>query len=134
MRRIIRLSAVLCVAVSVGGGAVVVPAASAAQAGNPVVNDCFAHGKLTQQYTKAELRQALAKMSSSVKQYSNCESVIQAALANPSSVQANGTGGGGGSSISTGLIIVIVVVVLAIVTFGGLLIRRRRGLGGGPRS
>jgi ABC-type phosphate transport system substrate-binding protein len=134
MRRIIRVIAVLCVAASLGGGAVVVEAASAAQAGNAVVNDCFAHGKLTHQYSKAELKHALAVMSSSVKQYSSCQSVIENALANPESVQANGTGGGGGSSISTGLIIVIVVVVLAIVTFGGLLIRRRRGLGGGSGS
>jgi hypothetical protein len=131
MTRIIRLLAVVCAAATIGGAAVVAPPAPAAQAGNPVVNDCFAHGKLTHDYTKAELRHALAVMSSSVKQYSSCQSVIESALANPNSVQANGTGGGGGSSISTGLIIVIVVVVLAIVTFGGLLIRRRRGLGGG---
>jgi len=68
-------------------------------------------------------------MSSYIKQYSNCQSVVENALAN-GTVSANGTGKSGGSSISTPVIIVIVVVVLAIVTFGGLLICRRRGLTG----
>jgi hypothetical protein len=104
------------------------PAATPAfAAGNPVVSDCYSHGKLTQTYTKAELRHALAVMSSYIKQYSNCQSVVENALAN-GTVSANGTGKSGGSSISTPVIIVIVVVVLAIVTFGGILIRRRRGL------
>jgi hypothetical protein len=103
------------------------PAATPAfAAGNPVVTDCYDHGKLTQPYTKAELRHALAGMSSYIKQYSNCESVIQNALATGGGVSANGTGKSSGSSISTPVIIVIVVVVLAIVAFAGLLFRRRR--------
>jgi hypothetical protein len=109
------------------------PAATPAfAAGNPVVADCYSHGKLTQTYTKAELRHALAVMSSYIKQYSNCQSVVQNALAT-GKVTVNGggdSGGGGGSSISTALIVVIVVVVLAIVAFAGLLIRRRRRLPG----
>jgi hypothetical protein len=96
-------------------------------AGNPVVADCYSHGKLTQTYTKAELRHALAVMSSYIKQYSNCQSVVENALAN-GTVSANGTGNSGGSSISTPVIIVLVVVVVAIVAFGVLLIRRRRHL------
>jgi hypothetical protein len=109
-------------------------ATSAFAAGNPVVSDCYSHGRLTQTYTKAELRHALAVMSSYIKQYSNCQSVIENALAN-GTVSANGTGKSGGSSISTPVIIVIVVVVLAIVAFGVLLIRRRRRLAGpGPAA
>ena len=104
------------------------PAATpACAAGNPVVADCYSHGKLTQNYTKAELHHALAVMSSYIKQYSNCQSVVEDALAN-GTVAANGTGKSSGSSISTPVIIVIVVVVLAIVAFGMLLIGRRRRL------
>jgi hypothetical protein len=122
------LAALLTGAVLAVSGPAVTPAFAA---GNPVVSDCFSHGKLTQTYTKAELRHALAVMSSYVKQYSNCQSVVENALAN-GTVSANGTGkSSGGSSISTPVIIVIVVVVLAIVAFAGLLIRRRRGLSAG---
>jgi hypothetical protein len=102
-------------------------AAPALAAGNPVVSDCYRHGKLTQTYTAAELHHALSVMSSYIKQYSNCQSVIQSALAN-GTVAANGTGKSGGSSISAAVIIVVVVVVLAIVAFAVLLIRRRRRL------
>jgi hypothetical protein len=66
-------------------------------------------------------------MSSYIKQYSNCQSVIETALSN-GTVTANGTGKSGGSSISTPVIVVIVVVVVAIVAFGVLLIGRRRRL------
>ena len=64
-------------------------------AGNAVVNDCFSHGKLTQTYTKAELSQALAVMSSYVKQYSNCQiGDRERARHQRHGVKANGTGGG----------------------------------------
>jgi hypothetical protein len=102
-------------------------AAPAFAAGNPVVSDCYRHGKLTHTYTTAELHHALTVMSSYIKQYSNCQSVVETALAN-GTVSANGTGKSGGSSISTAVIVVIVVVVLAIAAFAGLLIRRRRRL------
>jgi hypothetical protein len=118
------LAALLTGAVLAVSGPAVTPAFAA---GNPVVADCYSHGKLTQTYTKAELRHALAVMSSYIKQYSNCQSVVENALAN-GTVSANGTGKSGGSSISTPVIIVIVVAVLAIVAFAGLLIRRRRRL------
>lgn len=114
-------------ALAVSGAA----AAPALAAGNPVIQDCYTHGKLTQSYTRPQLRQALHAMSSYIKQYTNCQTAIENALQNPSGVKANGTGGGGGSSISTGLIVVIVVVALAIVAFAGMLIRRRRALGRG---
>lgn len=122
------LAAVLTAAALAISGAAAVPALAA---GNPVIQDCYTHGKLTQTYSKAELNRALHQMSSYIKQYTNCQTAIQNALQNSSGVKANGTGGGGGSSISTGLIVVIVVVALAIVAFAGMLIRRRRALGRG---
>jgi hypothetical protein len=121
------LAALLTGAVLAVSGPAATPAFAA---GNPVVSDCFSHGKLTKTYTKAELRHALSVMSSYVKQYSDCESVVQNALAS-GKVTVNGGGGddsGGGSSSSTVVIIVIVVVVLVIAAFVGLLIRRRRRL------
>jgi hypothetical protein len=105
-----------------------VAAAPALAAGNPVIQDCYTHGKLTRAYPPPQLRTALHSMSSYVKQYTNCQTVIEAALQNPDSLKSNGTGSGGGSSISTGLIVVIVIVVVAILAFAGLLIRRRRNL------
>src|ERR1700760_429273 len=107
MRRIKLLLALVLtgVALTVAGGV----AAPALAAGNPVIQDCYTHGKLTKSYPPAELKQALHSMSAYIKQYTSCQTVIQAALQNPSSVKADGTGSGGGSSISTGLIIVIVV-------------------------
>jgi hypothetical protein len=119
-------TALTAVALAVSGGA-----APAMAAGNPVIQDCYTHGKLTQSYTRPQLRQALHSMSSYIKQYTNCQTAIQNALQNPNGVKANGTGGGNGSSISTWLIVVIVVVALAIVAFAGMLIRRRRALSGG---
>jgi hypothetical protein len=125
MRRATMLLATLLTgAVLAVCGPAVTPAFAA---GNPVVADCYSHGKLTQTYTKAELRHALAEMSSYIKQYSNCQSVVETALAT-GTVSATGTGKSGGSSISTPVIIVIVVVALAILGFTGLLIRRRRRL------
>ena len=121
------LAALLTGAILAVSGPTVTPASAS---GNPVVSDCFSHGKLTQSYTKAELRHALAVMSSYVKQYSDCESVVQNALADGGGVKATGTGKSGGSSVSTAVIVVIVVVVLAIVAFAGLLIARRRRLRG----
>jgi hypothetical protein len=128
------LAALLTGAVLAVSGPAATPAFAA---GNPVVSDCYSHGKLTQTYTKAELRHALAVMSSYIKQYSNCQSVVQSALVS-GKVTVNGGGdgdSGGGSSISTAVVVVIVVVVLAIVAFAGLLIRRRRRLTGpGPAA
>jgi predicted PurR-regulated permease PerM len=128
------LVAVLAAVVLAVSGAVATPASAA---GNPVIQDCYTHGKLTRSYPPAQLKQALHSMSAYIKQYTSCQTVIESALQNPQKVTDNGTGGGGGgSSISTGLIVVIIVVVVAIVAFGALLMRRRRTPGddgeGGP--
>lgn len=101
-------------------------------AANAILKDCQAHGALTKQYPKADLRRALAIMSPSIKQYSNCQTVIQQALLHGINVNGGSGSGGGGTSATTIIIIVVVVIlVLAAVIFGGLAIRRRRG-GGGP--
>jgi hypothetical protein len=130
-RTTLLLAAVLTTAALAGAG---LGAAPAPAAGNPVIQDCYSHGKLTRTYSAPELRTALHSMSAYIKQYTNCQTVIEAALQNPGSLKSNGTGSGGGSSISTGLIVVIVVVVVAILAFVALLIRRRRAPDGRPRS
>src|ERR1700742_1790931 len=101
------LAALLTGAVLAVSGPAATPAFAA---GNPVVQDCFSHGKLTQTYTKAELRHALSVMSSYVKQYSDCQSVVQNALANGGGVKATGAGKSGGSSGLAGGVGVIVGV------------------------
>jgi ABC-type phosphate transport system substrate-binding protein len=119
------LAAVLTTAALAVSGLAAAPVSAAA---NPVIQDCYSHGKLTRTYSSPQLRGALHSMSAYIKQYTNCQTVIEAALQNPDSLQSNGTGSGGGSSISTGLIVVIVVVVAAILAFVAVLFRRRRAL------
>jgi hypothetical protein len=130
-RTTLLLAAVLTTAALAVSGLAAGPALGA---GNAVIQDCYTHGKLTKSYSPPELRTALHSMSSYIKQYTNCQTVIEAALQNPDSLKSNGTGSGGGSSISTGLIVVIVVVAVAILAFVGLLIRHRRALSRGGRS
>jgi hypothetical protein len=127
MRRI----KLLCALVLTGGALALAAGAAtpALAAGNPVIQDCYTHGKLTRSYTEQQLTYALHHLSAYIKQYTACQNVIQDAVLHSGKVKSNGTGGGGGSSISTGLIIVIVVVVLAILAFGLALLRRRRTLG-----
>jgi hypothetical protein len=118
--------ALACAAVMSVSALLTLPTALAA-GGNAIINDCQANGRLTQSYTKAELRHALAIMPASVKQYTSCADVINRALTNPNSLKGSGTGGGsGGSFLPTPVIIILVVLVLAAVTFGALAIRRRR--------
>jgi ABC-type transport system involved in cytochrome bd biosynthesis fused ATPase/permease subunit len=100
-------------------------------AANAVLNDCQSHGQLTKQYSKAQLRAALADMSAATKQYSNCYDVIQSALVRGVKTNGGDSGSSGGSSTTTIIIIVVVVVVLLAAVFGGLALRRRRGGGGG---
>ena len=95
-----------------------------------VLNDCNAHGELTHQYSRAQIKKALAIMSSATSQYSDCSDVLHNALAhNIAPADVNGSGGSG-SSTTTIVIIVVVVLLLLAAIFGGLVIRRRRGGGG----
>ena len=93
--------------------------------GNTVINDCQDHGQLTKTYPKAQLRDALAVMSPTTKQYSNCYDVIESALLHDTKAGGGGSGGSG-SSTTTIVIIVVIVLILLAVIFGGLAVRRRR--------
>jgi hypothetical protein len=122
-----RLLARVCAAVALASATVAGPALGA---GNAVLNDCQATGKLTHPYTVAQLRHALAVMPATTKQYTSCFDVVQSALV--SARKHNGklpvasTTGGGSSFLPTPVIIILVVLILGAVTFGALAIRRRR--------
>ena len=95
------------------------------------IADCNDHQALTQHYSAATLRTALAIMPAAVREYSNCYDVIEKALlaevgAGSSSGSATTGSSSGGSVLPTWLIIVIVILALAALTFGALAIRRRR--------
>lgn len=92
---------------------------------NPTA-DCSAHGRLTQQYTAAELRQALATLPADVREYTPCFDELTAALL---AAVHGGKGGGGGSGsglLSTPVIVIVVVLVLAAATLAAIAVRRRR--------
>lgn len=132
MRRKLRLHAVACAlaalaAVSVSTG----PAVAAT--GNAVINDCQAHGRLTESYSLQELRHALAVMPASVKQYTSCSDVINQGILTVRGGKTTGPQGGGGSFLPTPVIVILVLLILAALTFGALAVRRRRTApAGGP--
>jgi hypothetical protein len=101
----------------------------ASAATNPVITDCVAHGALTKTYTIQQLHQALGGLSAETREYTNCQDVINRAIAAAvGKGSGGGTGGSGsGSFLPTPVIIILVVLILAAVTFGALAIRRRRG-------
>jgi hypothetical protein len=134
MRRWTQAIAPLCAAVALTAAGLVPGAAAAA--GNQIINDCESNGELTHTYSLSQLRQALAGMSASVKQYTNCYDVIETAL-----IQARKTGkagpapsggGSGGSFLPTPVIIVLAVLVVGALGFAGLALARRRPPGRGP--
>jgi hypothetical protein len=103
--------------------------AQASGIGTAVLADCNAHDALTKSYTVTELRNALATMPASMKEYTDCPDVISRALNNALSTGGKSNGAGrssGGSSLSTGVIVVIVVLALVASTLGAIAIRRRR--------
>ena len=103
--------------------------APATAANNPIITDCVAHGQLTTTYTIGQLHQALGSLSAETREYTNCQDVINRAIAAAvSGKNSGGTGGGGsGSFLPTPVIVILVLLILAAVTFGALAIRRRRG-------
>jgi hypothetical protein len=112
-------------------------ASSAFAAQNPVVSDCYSNGRLTHTYPSAELRSALGAMPATVKEYTSCYDIIQAALIKEVGQPGGGGSGSAGSSsggsfLPTPVIVLLVLVALASVTFGALAIRRHRG--GGPAA
>ncbi len=100
-----------------------------AASGSAVLADCNAHDALTKSYTVAELRNALATMPATMKEYTDCQDVISRALNTALGTGGKNNGGGtgsSGSSLSTGVIVVIVVLVLVAATLGAIAVRRRR--------
>jgi hypothetical protein len=138
MRCRTKLIAVACAVMALACTAVVTPALGA---GNAIVNDCQSNGQLTHTYSLSQLRHALAVMSATTKQYTNCADVVQAAITKAKNRTGGaGSGGSGGSFLPTPVIVILVLLILALVTFGALAIRRRRadaaGVGGpgGPAA
>lgn len=120
--------AALASAAAIAAGALATGSALAAT--NPVISDCVAHGQLTRSYTIAQLHQGLGALTAETREYTNCQDVINRAIAAAVGGRSTpgGTGGGGsGSFLPTPVIIILVVLILAAVTFGALAIRRRRG-------
>jgi hypothetical protein len=104
--------------------------AALAGPGSAVLADCNSHGKLTRHYTTAQLRNALATMPATLKEYTNCNDVIQAALLAAVSnkhVTDTGSSGSGGSFLPTWLVVILVLLALAAATLAAIAIRRRRG-------
>jgi hypothetical protein len=103
-------------------------AAPALAAQTRPVADCNAHGRLTQKYSNAQLRNALNTMSADVKEYTNCYDVIQRALLAQLGTPSGGSTGAatsGGSFLPTPVIIVLVLLILAALAFAAAAIRRR---------
>jgi hypothetical protein len=68
-------------------------------------------------------------MTAETREYTNCQDVINRALAGVVSGKGSGGTGGSGSSsfLPTPVIVILVVLLLAAITFGALAVRRRRG-------
>jgi hypothetical protein len=121
MRRYLAPLVVLC-------SLLAAPAALAS--GTQVIQDCNVHGQLTRHYSNADLNNALATMPSTIKEYTDCQDVIQrqllAQLGSPQRPDGVGTGqGSSGSFLPTPLIVVLVVLALAAATLGAIAVRRR---------
>jgi hypothetical protein len=130
-RTLVPLAALASVAAIAAGA---LAGGTALAASNPVISDCVAHGQLTRSYSLTQLHQALGALTAETREYTNCQDVINRALAAAVSGKSSGGTGssGSGSFLPTPVIIVLVVLILAAVTFGALAIRRRRG--GDPGS
>lgn len=117
----------LALAAAIGAGTFA--SGSALAASNPVISDCVAHGQLTQSYSISQLHLALGALTAETREYTNCQDVIDRAIA--AAVSGKSTGGtgssGSGSFLPTPVIVLLVILILAAVAFGALAIRRRRG-------
>ena len=110
-----------------GLGCVTFTASAGAAGLTPPVADCDAHGQLTQSYTAAQLRTALATMPADVKEYTNCSDVIQRALLAKIGKLGDSSGsGGGGSFLPTWLLVLLIVLVLAGAGLGAVALRNRQ--------
>lgn len=97
-----------------GTGAPVALAANGGLSG--AVSDCNRHLRLTEHYSVAQLRNALATMPADVREYTPCYGIIQNQLFKQIGQLPGGSGsasgGSGGSFISTPVLIVIIVIVV----------------------
>jgi hypothetical protein len=119
------IAAIAATAMLAGG---LLAAAPASAKLTQAVQDCNAHGQLTQAYSEGQLRSALNTMPSDVKEYTDCYDVIQRALlADIGKIKSGGGGGGGGGSsfLPTPLLIVLGVLVVAAGVFA-VIARRQR--------
>lgn len=133
MRRWLRLTALAGAVIAVCAAGT--PAAlGATTVGNPVLQDCNAHGTLTHNYTLKELRHAQAIMPATFKEYGNCPDAIASAITKVSKGQLIVPKGDSSSSfLPTPVIVILVLLILAGLTFAALALRRRRGAPGeGP--
>jgi hypothetical protein len=127
MRRTTIIALCLVLAAVWPGTAVASAPSSSAAA---VIADCQAHTKLTGSYTTSALQQAIATLPSDVREYTDCQDVIQSQLLNQAKGNGGGSGSGsgsGGSFLPTPVIVIIVVLALGGITFGAFEVRRRRG-------
>jgi hypothetical protein len=115
----------LFVLIAALGGAAAVPADASSSANG----DCNAHGRLTQHYTVAQLRSALATMPADVQEYTNCYNVIQSQLLSQipghHGASKDSPGGSGGSFLSTPLLVVLIVLLVGGGALAGVAIQRR---------
>jgi hypothetical protein len=126
-----RLGLLVAICLAAGG-----PLATGAIAAQTPLSDCQKHDRLTQSYTIAQLRSALADMPADQKEYTDCYGVIQNQLfARVQRLRGHGSGGGSGG---TPVWVPIVVAVAAVLLVGGGLAaaaaRRGGGDGGGASS
>lgn len=118
-----RVSLLVC-ALSIG--ATLLPGGAGAAGLSPPVADCNKHGQLTQHYSAAELRSALATMPADIKEYTSCPDVIQRALLGDLGLlHGRGSGSGGGSFLPTPVIVVLALVVVGGVGYATWVWRRR---------
>ena len=115
----------LCALPVLGGLTVASPATAAGL--SPPVADCDAHGRLTHNYSTAQLQSALATMPADVAEYTNCPNVIRQALLAKLGKLKGSDGSGGGSFLPTWLLVVLALLVAAGAGFGVVAIRNRRG-------
>lgn len=114
----------LALAAAIGAGS----AASAFASNAPAVSDCSAHGRLTQHYSVAQLRTALATMPADVQEYTNCYNVIQdqmLAQIPGHHGKANSSSSGSSSFLSTPLLVALIVLLAGGGALGGVALQRR---------
>ena len=76
--------------------------APAAQASwQQAIRDCANDGRLHQHYSQSDLEQALRHLPPDIAEYTDCSSVLKAALAGPGGSGGSGGGAGGGPAIPT---------------------------------